>query len=443
MTSVKDQGTCGSCWAFATVGATEAAFNIASNDPDFDPDLAEQELVSCNGGNDCNGGSQYDALDYIKNLGIKDEKCFPYNAIDDRGCDYYECGLEPMYCSDKCSDLASIKIEEYQWALPFPSLNPIYSTKEKLLSAGPLIVSIQMKEAAGYFDENEIYRCDNENGYSTNHVVVIVGYNDIEEYWIVKNSWGTDWPNPGDDGYFKLGFEECNLWQAMAPIGIDYGLTCEDNEVVANFKETDLSVSEDVIMTLGHEECCVGSDNDCVYQGSCFNSHLPNEANEIHAKVDDTYCEASSATTLAMWHDCDSSELACESFNYCNRLHQGWHLVAKNNKWALPGDFGRIGWHYGPMVGEYNSDQYECCGDDPGEYPITNITFGETRCCDTATDYLDENGECAPCAKGDCVRCYNDANCEDRFSTTIDVCHNPGLDTSYCVHTPSQELEEI
>jgi subtilisin-like proprotein convertase family protein len=62
----------------------------------------------------------------------------------------------------------------------------------------------------GYFDR-DIYRCTNPHGSGINHGVIIVGYNDSGEYWIVKNSWGTSWPNPAAGGYFKVGYGECGI----------------------------------------------------------------------------------------------------------------------------------------------------------------------------------------------------------------------------------------
>jgi putative hemolysin len=73
MTSVKDQGACGSCWAFSAVGQVEAMHNIRQNNPDMDLDLSEQYLVSdCFTHESCCGGMPYWALQYIKEEGIPD-----------------------------------------------------------------------------------------------------------------------------------------------------------------------------------------------------------------------------------------------------------------------------------------------------------------------------------------------------------------------------------
>jgi len=78
-TPVKDQGYCGSCWAFSAVGVTEAQYDIASGNPDLDFDLSEENLVSnCSDAGTCCGGWHEEALKFIKNRGITDEECFPY-----------------------------------------------------------------------------------------------------------------------------------------------------------------------------------------------------------------------------------------------------------------------------------------------------------------------------------------------------------------------------
>jgi len=187
ITPVKSQ-RCGSCWAFAAVGAVEAKINIARNDSNFDPDLAEHYLVSdcCEYCGDCGGGSSSSALMFIKEEGISDEPCFPTTGSD-------------CPCSFRCStwNKRLWKIDDYD-SVPSGREN----MKRYLIERGPLVVSMTM---SGYFDSNGLYRCSD---YHSAHAVVIVGYDDTEGCWIAKNSWGSSYQ---DHGYFKVGYGECGI----------------------------------------------------------------------------------------------------------------------------------------------------------------------------------------------------------------------------------------
>lgn len=221
MTPVKAQGTCGSCWAFSAVGTVEAQYNIFTKDPTLDLDLSEQYLVSdCCGCGDCGGGYSGCALAFIRDEGITDEACFPYTGTD-------------CACEDRCPD----------WNHRLYTINAtgdvpgtISMIKEYLIDKGPLSASMGIgSNYGGHFDDNGIYRCDND--YGTNHVVVIVGYDEAEDCWIAKNSWGTDW---GDDGYFKVGCRECSIES-----NVDYAALIHSEEVIYKSHEIDDSTGGD------------------------------------------------------------------------------------------------------------------------------------------------------------------------------------------------------
>jgi hypothetical protein len=169
ITSVKNQSGCGSCWAFAATGATEALANLYFNQH-LDLDLAEQDALSCSGAGDCSGGWPSITLDYYTNVGVVDEVCFPYTATE-----------QP--CENICTNpTEQIKI----------------SGKETFGQATPRT-------------EEELKRLIIENGpisggvFSLRHAMTLVGYTkdpyDGKMIWIFKNSWGTGY---GENGYWRI-----------------------------------------------------------------------------------------------------------------------------------------------------------------------------------------------------------------------------------------------
>ena len=137
MTSVKNQGGCGSCVAFAAVGATEAQFKIQGNNPSWNLDLSEQHLFSCGGGT-CSGGWQIgSALNYLQNYGTPDESCSPYQAQSGQAS-----------CSNSCPDWQSraFKISSWSWVAANPS------ALEAALMNGPLVAGFTVHTDFYYTD---------------------------------------------------------------------------------------------------------------------------------------------------------------------------------------------------------------------------------------------------------------------------------------------------
>jgi hypothetical protein len=199
MTPVKNQNPqghyCGSCWAFASVGVTEALYNISYRNPDLDLDLSEEYLVSdCFPAGNCQiVGPPDKALQFIRDSGIPDESCFPYIGNNSS-------------CSGKCSDWSSRLRRIDETGAVESSIEAI---RQALVEKGPLVAVMGFSSSpptGGYVDSNGIYRCTNDN--SRNHVVILVGYDVAGEYWIVKNSYGTSFQ---DGGYFKVGWGECGI----------------------------------------------------------------------------------------------------------------------------------------------------------------------------------------------------------------------------------------
>jgi C1A family cysteine protease len=189
ITSVKDQGNCGSCWAFATTALLEAMVKISKHIT-TDTDLSEQMLVSCSGAGNCAyGGYEYKAAQYIKTTGIPPESCFPYTATDS--------SCHP------CSGWASKVVRITSWGWVGSSTSAV----ESALQAGP-VTSWMAVYSDLYHYTSGIYQPTAGATYEGGHFVVIVGYNHAQRYWICKNSWGKNW---GESGFFRIRFGAASI----------------------------------------------------------------------------------------------------------------------------------------------------------------------------------------------------------------------------------------
>ena len=183
VSSVKNQGHCGGCWAFSAAGAVESAWSIKHN---VLYNLSEQELIDCSKKNNgCEGGSMDLAFQYIINNSLCTNISYPYTSQDG------------MCQKDNCEPL--IRISNY---------SDVTQNNEKTLMRAvtqqPISIAIQANKRSFQLYKSGIYN-DPDCGYKLDHGVLLIGYGHDElnemDYWIVKNSWGEQW---GENGYIRL-----------------------------------------------------------------------------------------------------------------------------------------------------------------------------------------------------------------------------------------------
>lgn len=189
VTSVKDQGKCGGCWAFATVGELESLLLITGQAKESVEDLSEQFLISYNLSNrGCNGGILSRAADFLEKTGTISESCKPYKASNAK---------LPPPCSNWKAELETIET----WT-------SVPRTVEDLKAA-----VYQRPVATGFYVYTDFYSYTGgvysyvTGKHEGGHAVLVVGWDDSNQCFIVKNSWGTGW---GEGGYFRIAYTEMN-----------------------------------------------------------------------------------------------------------------------------------------------------------------------------------------------------------------------------------------
>jgi KDEL-tailed cysteine endopeptidase len=199
VTTVKDQGQCGSCWTFSSTGAMEGAWAISKGQL---IDLAEQELVDCAGlkygSMGCNGGQMEGAFKFIIENGQCAASSYPYTAKDGT-CHSCSAVAHATSCSDvKPNDQLSLKAA---------------------VAKQPVAVAIEADTK--YFQSySGGVLTSSSCGTSLDHGVLAVGYGEEngQKYWLVKNSWGTSW---GEQGYVKIGRSESTNDAGICGIAMD------------------------------------------------------------------------------------------------------------------------------------------------------------------------------------------------------------------------------
>ncbi|MGB3513888.1 MAG: C1 family peptidase [Microcoleaceae cyanobacterium] len=202
VTPVRDQGECGSCWAFAALAAFESSAlyhnNLTYSQVGALADGSEQHLLSCSGAGTCKGGWYGPVFNFMIEKGNLPERAFRYQG-EDTTCRFQR--------------NSPLKAATWGYVSDDGGIPSVSQMKQALCKHGPVVSSVHMTDMFNAYQGGVF----NQNAFGKpNHAVTIIGWDDEKGAWLVKNSWGTDW---GEDGY---------MWIDYNSNGIGYGAAWVD-----------------------------------------------------------------------------------------------------------------------------------------------------------------------------------------------------------------------
>jgi cathepsin L len=213
LTPVKNQGGCGSCWAFSAVETFEAALSLSSGKAS--PALSTQQIVSCSpnpldcgGTGGCQGSTQQLAFNYSMTAGITTEADYPYRGVTGT--------CEP----DKIKPVA--KNAGFTTVMPNNYTDLVHNVAQR-----PIAVTVAAGGLGWQLYSHGVYSGGIAGcGFELDHGVQLVGYGEDngEKYWIIRNSWGKSW---GQKGFMYL----ARYGEGQEPCGVDKrpadGIACK------------------------------------------------------------------------------------------------------------------------------------------------------------------------------------------------------------------------
>ena len=232
--AVRDQGACGSCWSFGTVGVMESAVKIGGGSL---TDLSEQFLISCNkDGWDCDGGLTANKYHYNTlgnsqtTIGAVLESDKPYTTSNG------SCTLISNH-PYKLSNWTFVTTSE--WTVP-----TVDQIKSAIYTYGPVTAGVCTGSGWNSYSGG-VYSTNDDCGGGTDHQIILVGWNDSNQTWILRNSWGSSW---GDGGYMHIKWNTSRVGEGTSWVKYGSGLSIPASPTLVS--PTTATITNDQTVTL-------------------------------------------------------------------------------------------------------------------------------------------------------------------------------------------------
>jgi PKD repeat protein len=204
VTPIKNQGNCGSCWAFSSTAVIESKALMAFNLANLDKDLSDQIVLSFSnpGVDSCSGGYITDAASFLQTKGVALESADPYIAASSST-------PAPNWQAD------DYKISNWNYVIwgDMNQAQSVTALKNAIYNYGPVVVTMQVYNDFFSYTSG-VYKYVS-GGLAGGHAIAAIGWDDVNQCFICKNSWGASW---GENGFFRIAYSQ------MSDNKIDFGM---------------------------------------------------------------------------------------------------------------------------------------------------------------------------------------------------------------------------